>query len=106
MGRWKDSAAILRNNEHIMKSKQGAGRSENVFSPSGDVPLAMERKWGEQGFGRAIRVWQNSLEPARGLDGKSQVAAQPKHPDEPQSAWLCLDSFQLCYVTHMWTTSG
>lgn len=46
------------------------------------------------------------MEPARGLDGKSQVAAQPEHPDEPQSARVCLDFFQGCCVTHMWTTSG
>lgn len=85
-----------------MKSRLGAGGQVNVFSPSGDVPLAMEREGGEQGFSRAIRVWQNPLEPARGRDGKSQVAAQP----EPQSARVCLAVLQLCYVTYVWTTSG
>lgn len=49
----------LSESEHMEKSRWRAGGQEDEFSPSGDVPLAMERERREQGFSRATRVWRN-----------------------------------------------
>ena len=58
----------------MKESRLGAGDQDNEFTPNGDVPLAMERDRGEQGLSRANRIWQNLLEPGRGLNGEVQIA--------------------------------